>query len=180
MNRKRLTDILHNGNGDRLRESWNDAETAGDFAPLPAGTYTAEIVEGELFNSRTNDTPGYKLTFEVREHAEHNGRRFWHDLWLTDAALPMTKRDLAKLGVTTVDQLDQPIPQGIICAVRLALRRDDDGVEFNRVRKFDVLRIEPPEADAFAPEPTPDDDAEDEGGDVSFDAAQLEAEGGDA
>ena len=79
------------------------------------------------------------------------GRRFWHDLWLTPAALPMTKRDLAKLGVASLDQLEKPIPQGIRCKVKLALRRDDDGNEHNRVQLFTVIGVDAPEVDPFAP-----------------------------
>ena len=82
---------------------------------------------------------------------EYKGRRFWHDIYLTEAALPMAKRDLAKLGVTTLAQLESPLPQGIRCKVKLALRRDDDGTEYNRVRTFTVEGIDPPEQDAFAP-----------------------------
>ena len=44
------------------------------------------------------------------------------------------------------------VPPGRIrCNVRVALRRDDDGTEYNRVRGFDVLRVDEPEVDAFAP-----------------------------
>ena len=82
---------------------------------------------------------------------DHAGRQFWHDIWLTPAALPMAKRDLGKLSVTSLDQLEQPLPAGIRCAVKLALRRDDDGTEYNRVRRFDVVGIDEPERDAFAP-----------------------------
>jgi hypothetical protein len=65
--------------------------------------------------------------------------------------MPMSKRDLSKLGVTSVDQLDNPLPRGIRCKVRLALRRDDDGREYNRVRSFEVINIDKPERDPFAP-----------------------------
>ena len=51
----------------------------------------------------------------------------------------------------TLEQLEQPLPQGIRCRVKLALRKDDDGSEFNRVRRFEVIGVDKPEADAFAP-----------------------------
>jgi hypothetical protein len=51
-------------------------------------------------------------------------------------------------------QLEQPLPRGIVCGVRLALRKDDNRVERNRVVRFDVLRIETPQADPFAPADT--------------------------
>jgi hypothetical protein len=149
MERKRLTDILSASTRETLRKSWGETKAAEDFAPLPPGEYVARIIDGALITAKTG-TPAYKLTFKVLE-GEHVGRRFWHDIWLTDAALPMAKRDLGKLGVTDLDQLDQPLPQGIRCRVRLSLRRDDDGNEGNRVKQLDTLGIDPPEPDPFAP-----------------------------
>jgi hypothetical protein len=63
----------------------------------------------------------------------------------------MAKRDLGKLGVTSLEQLERPLPPGIRCRVKLALRRDDDGTEFNRVKSFEVVGIDTPAQDAFAP-----------------------------
>ncbi len=63
----------------------------------------------------------------------------------------MAKRDLGKLGVTALEQLERPLPPGIRCQVKLALRRDDDGNEYNRVKTFEVVGIDEPESDAFAP-----------------------------
>ncbi len=146
----RLSDILANGNRDDLSHAWADAKPAEEFAPLPAGEYVAHVINGELFTARTNRTAGYKLTFKVID-GTHTGRQFWHDVWLTPAAMPMAKRDLAKIGVTTLEQLEQPLPQGIRCKVKLALRKDDDGTEYNRVRSFEVIGIDKSEADAFAP-----------------------------
>lgn len=115
---------------------------------------------------------------------EHEGRQFWNDVWLTEAALPMAKRDLGKLGVSALEQLEEPLPLGIRCKVKLTLRRDGDGTEYNKVRSFEVLGIDPPEPDAFAPA-DPDQPNKGDGesaeveadGDISFDPAQLEAEG---
>ncbi len=146
----KLTDILSDADRNNLASAWSTTEAAEDFAPLPPGEYVARVAAGELENSRTNATPGYKLTFRVLE-GEYEGRQFWHDVWLTPAALPMAKRDLGKLGITSLDQLEQPLPFGIRCKVKLVLRRDDDGNEYNRVRLFDVVGIDKPEPDAFAP-----------------------------
>ncbi len=155
--RRKLSDIL-DGDTDSIREQWDKTEAADDFAPLPGGVYVARIVVGELTNAKTG-TPGYKLEFKVLE-GEHTGRHFWTDIWLTPAALPMAKRDLGKLGVTSLDQLEQPLPPGIRCKVRLVLRRDDDGTDYNRVRSFEVVGIDEPELDAFAPnDDAGDDDA---------------------
>lgn len=146
--RKKLSDIL-NGGGESLRSAWASTAAASDFTPLPAGTYVARIVSGELATAKSG-TPAYKLAFKVLEGA-HTGRQFWHDVWLTAAALPMAKRDLGKLGVTSLEQLEKPLPPGIRCKVKLALRCGDDGAEYNRVRSFDVLGIDKPEDEDFPP-----------------------------
>lgn len=116
---------------------------------MPAGTYVCRIVSGELGTSKANATPGYKLTFRVLE-GEHAGRQVWCDVWLTDAALPMAKRDLAKLGIIEPDQLERPLPKGVGEFVKVALRKSDAGAEFNAVKSFDVLGIDPPDVDPFA------------------------------
>jgi hypothetical protein len=149
MDRKRLSDILAGATSTGLEAAWAGTQAASDFAPLPSGEYVARIIDGALCTSRKN-TPGYKLTFEVIE-GEHANRRFWHDVWLTEAALPMAKRDLGKLGITKLEQLERPCPLGIRCKVKLALRRQDDGTEYNRVRSFEVLGIDEPEPNPYAP-----------------------------
>jgi hypothetical protein len=151
MIRRNLADILTGANRSDFYLRWSNTSAADDYQALPSGDYVARIVSGELEASRSNSTPGYKLTFLVVE-GEYAGRRFWHDIWLSDAALPMAKRDLGKIGVTDPSQLDSPMPPGIVCKVKLALRKDEDGTERNRVRSFDVIRVETPEVDPFHPE----------------------------
>lgn len=163
----KLSDILSAGGfgGDDFGDRWRSTGAADDFGPLPPGEYVAVIDRGELTTVGTKGTPSYKLTFRVIEGPgkllDYVGRLLWDDIWLTPAALPQAKRDLGKLGVTDPQQLERPIPEGIVCRVRLALRRDDDGVERNRVVRFDVDHIEPPEADPYAP-PADAPDAEGE------------------
>jgi hypothetical protein len=121
------------------------------FAPAISGQEAAyQALYRALVAYRAGLTPGYKLTFEVVE-GQHAGRRFWLDLWLTEPSLPMTKRDLLKLGVTHPDQLDQPLPKYLRARVKLALRADDNGREYNRVRSFEVIGVDTPEVDSFAP-----------------------------
>ncbi len=150
--RKKLTDILDGNGRGNLSKAWGEAKAADDFAALPAGEYIAHITDGQISTAKTG-TPGYKLTFKVLD-GEHTGRMFWHDIWLTPAAMPMAKRDLSKLGITELEQLENPIPRGIRCKVKLALRKDDDGNDRNRVKSFDVIGIDTPQADAFAPTAT--------------------------
>lgn len=148
--RRRLTDIL-DGKTGTLRDAWANTEAAGDFVPLPSGTYECHVHAVELFNARTG-TPGAKIRFDVCE-GEHAGRVLFRDCWLTPAALPQTKRDLGKLGLDSLEKLEAAdVPPGRIrCKVRVALRADDGGEQRNKVRGFDVLGIDEPTRDAFAP-----------------------------
>jgi len=161
--RKSLTDILHNGQQSAVASAWASAEAADDFEPLPAGEYVCHLVGIDLFNARTNGTPGAKMSFRVIEGG-HAGRRVWLDCWLTPAAMAMSKRDLGKVGITDLSQLEKPVPPGIRCNVRVALRRDDDGTAFNRVRAFDVVGIDEPERDPFAPDTATPPVEQNEGG----------------
>jgi len=149
----KLTDIISSGtNQSNLQDAWNATQAADDYGkPLPAGEYVARIIQGNLKQSKANQTPGYSLTFEVIEPAEFKGRKFWHDNWLTPAAMPQTKRDLGKLGVTSLEQLENPLPKYIRCKCKVAHRKEDNGTESNRLRSFDVLGIDIPEQDPFAP-----------------------------
>ena len=146
--RKSLVDVLHGTAREALARQFDEAEAAGDMLPLPRGTYRCRVTDGELVTSKSG-TPGYTLTFTV-DDGDHKGRRLWHSAWLTEAAMPMSKRDLAKLGVTSLDMLDRPLPAGFVCDVKVALRVDDDGVERNRVVSFNVAEV--------LADPTGDDD----------------------
>jgi hypothetical protein len=148
-NRKSLTQLLQQSDRASLARAWTETTAAEELSPLPAGTYRCLVLEGALFSARTG-TLGYKLTFEVAD-GEHAGRRVWHDLWLTPAAMAISKRDLAKLGIDQLDQLERPLPEGIVVDARVVLRRDDDGTERNRVARFEVVAVGPPAPDPFAP-----------------------------
>jgi hypothetical protein len=151
--RKSLTDILRGGgNGaDWINNDWGGIPPAPDFGtPVPKGPYITHIIDGALFNAKTG-TPGYKVTHEIIE-GEHRGRRLWHDIWLSGAAQRGAVRDLAKLGITNKEKLQHPIPtRRIRCKVFVVVRQADDGTERNEVRSFEVLGIDPPEQNAFAP-----------------------------
>ena len=63
----KLTDILANGDGERIRQAWNQTEAADEFGPLPAGEYVAHITADDLEQSRSKGTAGYKLSFRIVE-----------------------------------------------------------------------------------------------------------------
>jgi hypothetical protein len=160
--RKKLSDILHAGaDRENLSRLWETTAAAEERGPLPPGEYTFRIIAGDLFTAKKG-TPGYKLTLEVAE-GDLEGRRAWCDFWLTPAALPMTKRDLAKIGLTDLRQLEQPLPPGILIRGKVILRRDDDGNESNRLVRFECIGTEP--ADAY--EPPADDQGDGEPPDAS-------------
>ena len=64
--------------------------------------------------------------------------------------MPMSKRDLVKLGVS---RLDTPFPQGHVAEVTVVKYADDDGIERNRIRSFAVVgRVSDPTIDPdFSP-----------------------------
>lgn len=152
--RKSLADVLGGSTRDDLARQFEEAEAAGDMVTLPRGTYRCRLTDGVLDTSK-GGTPGYTLTFTV-DDGEHKGRRLWHTAWLTPAALPMSKRDLAKLGVVSLDMLERPLPPGMVCDVRVTVRADDDGVERNRVSSFAVVEVlADPSADPDFASPVP-------------------------
>lgn len=169
MARKSLTDILRAGDRDSLAAAWKSTEAAADKAPLPPGDYECIAETGELFTSRTSGTPGYKIAFQVIA-GQFSGRLVWFDCWLTPAALPMSKRDLARIGIADLEQLERPLPDGLICKVKVLRRRDDDGAEYNRVDRFELLRIERPQPDPFAPDAV---DPSGDGGDTSIEGGEA-------
>ncbi|OWK44026.1 DUF669 domain-containing protein [Fimbriiglobus ruber] len=163
--RKPLADILpgRNGGDDDIFNQFDATEAADDFGPLPKGVYVVLATGGRLDQARTG-TRCYKVEFRVIE-GEHAGRRLWWDKYLTPAALPYTKRDLSKLGITSREKLEQPLPANrLVCKVTVVVRTDDDGIERNEIRNLELLRVQDAAVDPFAPktgnDPSRDSSAE--------------------
>jgi hypothetical protein len=150
MEQKRLSDILTNSELEQFEQDWYSAEAAPGLKPIPPDIYKCRVVNGVPKKNARSGKPSYKLTLEVVE-GEYTGRLLWHDIWMTKDAMPIAKRELAKLGVTHLEQLDRPLPPGIILTVSVSIWRSDKGREFNQIDRFDVVAIEPPTADPFAP-----------------------------
>lgn len=148
-NRPKLSDLLANSGAGNIRDAWNTTQAAAELSPIPPGEYICHVVSGEGCLSRSS-TPGFKSCFRVIE-GEHSGRKVWHNLWLTVDALPMAKRDLAKLGIKDLAQLDEPLPYGIRCKVRVTRKTGDDGRDYNDVQRFETVGIDPPPANPFPP-----------------------------
>jgi len=154
MNKRNLDRLAAMYGGDEiadLSKQFAEAEAANDSVAIPAGKYRCLAVSGELHKSRSG-TPGYRVTFCV-EDGEHRGVRLRLDCWLTPAAMPMSKRDLGKLGVS---RLDSPFPPGQVAEVTVVKYADDDGIERNRIRSFQVVdRVADPTVDVdFFPTPS--------------------------
>lgn len=147
----KLTEILKSQGilGD-IESSWNSTKAAGEFDILPRGEYVADITHGEAIESRSNATPGYRLAFEVAD-GPYKGYRLWHECWFTPKAMPQTKRDLSKLGVTALEQLERPLPAVFRCKLKVTVRKDDNGDERNRIQRFDVVEVVQHQPDDFAP-----------------------------
>jgi hypothetical protein len=153
MQRKSLSEILHAGSnaGNWIQNDWNAVAPAPEFAPLPPGKYIAHLVD-KAFDTSSRGTPGVKLTFAVVE-GEHKGRKLWYDIWLTDAAAPQARRDLAKLGITNKAQLEFALStdERIRCELRVVTWKGDDGDTFNVVRSFEAIGLDDVPRDPFAP-----------------------------
>jgi len=133
-NPRKLTDILQGNDLDELARRFDQTEPAAEFEPLPAGRYEVDFVHGEACRS-SRGTMGYTCEFEISA-GDCRGRRLWHTLWLSDDAMSYSRRDLKKLGISSIEQLDQPVPPGIFCFVQVAVRTGDDGVQRNTVTRI--------------------------------------------
>lgn len=123
-----------------LADAFNGTAPAEVLDPLPAGEYQARAVNARLDETRTG-TPFYGVRLEVVT-GEHTGRLLWGRWYLSPAALPYSRRDLAALGLDAFAKLERGDVPGGLLRVRVALRRDDDGTTRNEVRA--VLPGAPP------------------------------------
>lgn len=115
-----------------LGAAFDNTLPAEALPPIPAGEYAAQWVDGTLGESRKG-TPFYQARFEIAS-GEHTGRRLLHRWYLSAAALPYSRRDLAALGFDSFAKLQSnAVPRGLV-RLRVALRRDDTGATFNEIR----------------------------------------------
>jgi hypothetical protein len=169
--KKSLTDILCAGNGGPgwIDDDWDNVAPAPEFGPLPPGKYVAHLTD-KTFATASKGTPSVKLTFAVCE-GDHQGRKLFFDVWLTDAAKPQARRDLAKLGIASKAQLESPLPASkrIRCELRVIIEESDKGNTYNKVRGFEAVGVDDVPADPFAP--APDTSAADAGTPPAIDPA---------
>lgn len=150
--RKPLAGILAGSvrSNEDILDQFDTTSAADDYGPLPKGSYVAVAVSGAMSTAKTG-TPGYTVEFRVIE-GELTGRRLWRTWYFTQAAMPYTKRDLAKLGLDSKDKLTAPFPANrLVVKLTVTVRTLDDGTAGNEVKQLDLLRVQEPEADPFAP-----------------------------
>lgn len=146
-----------------LAADFDNAESAERLAPLPAGEYQARAVDARLDESRRG-TPFFGMRLEIVA-GEHTGRRLVMKWYLSGAAMPYSKRDLAALGITSFAMLRQGcVPRGLV-RLRVALRAGDNGGQYNEVKAVfpcgeGLQGLTPPEgqkneASAAIPAPAP-------------------------
>ena len=158
MNWKNFSGIGGNGN----RDDFGDAFDAFDNAPIestepiPVGRYEVDVLRGELKRAKSG-TPLYRLSLAVRD-GEHVGRKLWRDYFFTPAAASISKRELARMEITTREQMQTPLPLGLIALAVVGIEQDElTGEQRNVVKNLTKLRIDPPAADPFAPKGGPAD-----------------------
>jgi hypothetical protein len=138
------------GFDEHLAQQFRNAAEAAEFTILPAGEYVADAVDG-VFDKTKNGVAELKITFQVVEPGEFVGQRFWWHLYLSPKALPMSKRDLHKFGITDLAQLRDRWPAIWRCRTKVTLQASDQGRESNRVQLLEVLGRADPGPEPFAP-----------------------------
>jgi hypothetical protein len=151
--RKKLADILKDMTG--FESTWESTTPAPDSSnPISVGEYICRLTDGQPGEARTG-TPFFKVTLKVIEGA-FSGRLVWHNFYLTPKALPYIMRELGKIGLTTLGQLDAPFPAGLVVRAKIFIRKRDNGDEFNEVRSWELVRVEPEGlGSATSPVPAP-------------------------
>ena len=146
---KDLESLLGSDQIDSLQDLWESTEAARAHTLVPSGEYEAHIVETDT-RKNSNGKPYFRLTFEIAE-GEFIEQRVHQRLYLTEPAMPGAKRDLQVLGITSFKQLNQPLQKRFHCRIKVVLQKQDDGTEFNDVKRFNVLSTEELKSDPFAP-----------------------------
>lgn len=134
-NRPSLFALLGDKKGSSIVEMFEKTQAAGEVRLIPAGSYRCLVDDVQVSEAKTG-TPSVRLTLVV-DDGEQKGTRLWHRLWLTAAAMPMTKRDLAKLEITRLDDLS--FHPGTVVAADVGVETGDDGVERNVIKMFEVV-----------------------------------------
>ena len=133
----------------------NEVEPTGSTEPLPAGWYTAMIVDSQFKPTKAGTGEYLELTFEVVE-GEHQNRKVWARLNLNNpnqTAVDIAQRELSAIcravGIMTpqdsADLHDKPL------SIKVAIRPAGNGYDAsNEIKNFAEADGVRPEAQASA------------------------------
>jgi len=116
-----------------------NAEPSGDFSPIPAGQYVAEIVDSEIVNvSKNDDSKGtcLKLTWKIGE-GELTGRLVWQRLNMWFSGNEKKPGEVARIANQQFAAIRQACGKGVVqdtaelhfipCRIVVKLKTDPSG-----------------------------------------------------
>ncbi len=126
---------------DSFRERFENSEQIRP--PLPRGGYVCSINSTKPLANWIGDIQftGVQLELQV-VIGGHKHRRFGADLWLTPASFINTKRQLARLGIKTAEQViapDHSQLNKLRLYVVVVVRKDKFGRVWNEVKEMEVI-----------------------------------------
>lgn len=146
------------------------AQKGGDFAPIPAGTYIAQINRSEIKSTKAGTGSYLSLGFQIVE-GEYEGRMIFQNITLANpnqVAAQIGREQLAQLaGACGIYQLgDSQELHGIPMQIRVGIEVDKTGQyePSNNIKKFMALQGQAPSVQApvqqqpqqgFAPQQAP-------------------------
>jgi hypothetical protein len=114
----------------KAQEDFEAAEAPGyDVGLMPVGFYRGRITGVEFTQTLTKGTPCLRVTVELSAEP-YAGRSVARVYWLTERAMRFTKRELADLGVSKLDDANAVLV-GKSVRVDVGVRRMEDLTEFN-------------------------------------------------
>lgn len=111
------------------------------WADVPLGTYSGTLIDSRVVQTNRKGTVGVTLYWTV--HGDGWSERVWKTLWLSPAALPRSKAELARLGVSSLEDLDRdpPVDPGVACRLEIANVRHSEGGVVRSVVRWEVLSV---------------------------------------
>jgi hypothetical protein len=130
-------------------------EPMAELEAVPAGKYTAVIVDSEIKPTKAGNGSYLELTFEVAE-GEHKGRKLWARLNLDNpnpTAVKIARAELSSLcrSVGVMEPKDSCELHGIPLVVTVKQKADPDGEVRNEIKGYSKRETVNPAKPAQAP-----------------------------
>ena len=158
-----LDNVFGSDQAAELEHLFESTEAAQDRSdPIPRGRYELALEGADFGKSQQKGTPCIVLVLMVTS-GDHEGRKIWHQLWLTENAMAWTKRDLAKFGINHLSDMNNgSLPRGAVVKADVVVKQNDDGKQWNEITGMDSTTEKwSPGKDAFdesdAPAPSAGD-----------------------